>query len=151
MSRVLLQGHELLRLGARYWLGAPNSWDTTGHPQVLGHSIGEPVHPIFYRVHQTILPSSTNPDRNPDGSKDRPHISPSTGYYRSPENKNRNHHIQFKKNNNLWNKMIERTYHEVLNAIVNELLHPLLVVFTLYVRLYKQLHWTRLTSKRRSL
>jgi len=47
MSRVLLQGHELLRLGARYWLGAPNGWDTTGRLQVLGHSIGEPVHPIF--------------------------------------------------------------------------------------------------------
>jgi hypothetical protein len=28
MSRVLLQGHELLRLGARYWWGASNGWDT---------------------------------------------------------------------------------------------------------------------------
>jgi hypothetical protein len=44
---LLFQGHELLRLGARYWWGAPNGWDTTGRPQVLGHSIGEPVHPIF--------------------------------------------------------------------------------------------------------
>jgi hypothetical protein len=44
-----------------------------------------------------ILPSSTNPDRNPDGSKDRLHISPSTGYYRSSENFKKNHHIQFKK------------------------------------------------------
>jgi hypothetical protein len=25
----------------------------------------------------------------------------------------RNHHIQFKKNNNLRNKMVERTYHDV--------------------------------------
>jgi hypothetical protein len=47
MSCVLLQGHELLRLGARYWLGAPNGWDTTGRLQVLGSSVGEPVHPIF--------------------------------------------------------------------------------------------------------
>jgi hypothetical protein len=47
MSRVLLQGHKLLRLGARYWLGASNGWDTTGRPQVLGRSVGEPVHPIF--------------------------------------------------------------------------------------------------------
>jgi len=47
MSNVLLQGHELLRLGARYWLGAPNSWHTTGRPQVLGRSVGDPVHPIF--------------------------------------------------------------------------------------------------------
>jgi hypothetical protein len=69
-------------------------------------------------------PPSTNPDRNPDGSKDRPHISPSTGYYRSPENEKRNHHIQFNKNNNLQNKMVEQTYHKVLSAVVNELLHP---------------------------
>jgi hypothetical protein len=54
-----------------------------------------------------ILPPSTNPDRTSDGSKDHPHISPSTGYYRSPENEKRNHHIQFNKNNNLQNKMVE--------------------------------------------
>jgi hypothetical protein len=47
MSRVLLQGHKLLRLGARYWLGAPNGWDTMGRPQVLCRSVGEPVHQIF--------------------------------------------------------------------------------------------------------
>jgi hypothetical protein len=47
LSRVLLQDHELLRLGARYWLGAPNGWNTTGLPQVLGCSVGEPVNPIF--------------------------------------------------------------------------------------------------------
>jgi hypothetical protein len=34
-------------LGARYWLGAPNGWNTTGHSQVLGRSIGEPVNSIF--------------------------------------------------------------------------------------------------------
>jgi hypothetical protein len=28
-------------------LGAPNCWDTTGRPQVLDHSVGEPVHLIF--------------------------------------------------------------------------------------------------------
>jgi hypothetical protein len=43
--------------------------------------------------------------------------------------------FQFKKNNNLRNKMIERTYNEVLSAVVNELLHPLLAVFTPHVRL----------------
>jgi hypothetical protein len=47
MSRVLLQGHKLLRLGARYWLGAPNGWDTTGRQQGLGRSVGELVHLIF--------------------------------------------------------------------------------------------------------
>jgi hypothetical protein len=43
--------------------------------------------PDFYRVHQTIQPPSTNPNRILDGSKDRPHISPSTDYYRSLEKK----------------------------------------------------------------
>jgi len=54
-------------------------------------------------------------------------------------------------NNNLQNKMNERTYHEVLSTVVLELLHPLLAVFTPHMRLYKQLHWTWFTSKRRSL
>jgi hypothetical protein len=47
--------------------------------------------------------------------------------------------------------MIERTYHEVLRTVVHELLHLLLAVLTPHMCLYKQLHWTRLTSKRRSL
>jgi len=47
--------------------------------------------------------------------------------------------------------MIEWTYHEVLSTVVHELLHPFLAVLTPHVRLYKQLHWARLTSKRRSL
>ena len=47
LSRVLLQVHELLRLGARYWLGAPDGWSTTGRPQVVGRSVGEPVNLIF--------------------------------------------------------------------------------------------------------
>jgi hypothetical protein len=47
--------------------------------------------------------------------------------------------------------MIERTYHEVLSMVVHELLHPLLAVLTPHMRLYKQLHWTRLTSNRCSL
>jgi len=47
--------------------------------------------------------------------------------------------------------MIERTYHEVLSMVFHELLHPPLAVLILHVRFYKQLHWTRLSSKRRSL
>jgi len=31
--------------------------------------------------------------------------------------------------------MVEQTYHEVLSAILNELLHPLLAIFTPHVRL----------------
>jgi hypothetical protein len=53
--------------------------------------------------------------------------------------------------NNLQNKMNERTYHEVLSMVVHELLHPFLAVLTPHMRLYKQLHWTWFTSKRRSL
>jgi hypothetical protein len=47
--------------------------------------------------------------------------------------------------------MVERTYHKVLSAVVIELLHPFLAVLTPHVRLNKQLHWARLTSKRHSL
>jgi hypothetical protein len=48
-----------------------------------------------------------------------------------------NHHIQFNKNNNLQNKMVEQTYHKVFSTVVNELLRPLLAVLTLHVRLNK--------------
>jgi hypothetical protein len=47
--------------------------------------------------------------------------------------------------------MVEQTYQKVLSTVVNELLRPLLAVLTPHVRLNKQLHWARLTSKRRSL
>ena len=92
-----------------------------------------------------------------DGSKYCPRISPSTDYYRSPENKKKKsyHHIQYNKHNNLYNnlqnKMVEQTYHEMLSTVINELLRPLLAVLTPHVRLHKQLHRARLTSKRRSL
>jgi len=152
LSRVLLQGHELLRLGARNWLRAPNGWNTTGRPQVVGRSVGEPVNPIFigstwqsnlhpqirikFRMGQNIVPVS---------------LLPSTDYYKSPKIKKSNHHIQFNKHNNLESKMVEQTYHEMLSTVINELLRPLLTVLTPHVRLHKQLHRARLTSKRRSL
>jgi len=44
--------------------------------------------------------------------------------------------------------MNERTYHKVLSSVVHKLLHPLLAVLTPHMRLYKQLNWTRPTSKR---
>jgi len=47
--------------------------------------------------------------------------------------------------------MVEQTYHEVLSTVVNELLHPFLAVLTPHVRLHKQLHRARLTSKRCNL
>jgi len=36
--------------------------------------------------------------------------------------------------------MVEQTYHKMLSAVVNELLHPLLAVITPHMHLYKQLH-----------
>jgi hypothetical protein len=107
--------------------------------------------PYFYQVHLTIQPPSTNLDRIPDELKYHPRISPSTDHYRSLENKKSNHHIQFNKHNNLQNKMVEQTYHEMLSTIINELLRPFLAVLTPHVRLHKQLHQAWLTSKRRSL
>jgi hypothetical protein len=47
--------------------------------------------------------------------------------------------------------MVEQTYYKVLSTVVNELLRPLLGVLTPHVRLNKQLHWARHTSKKRSL
>ena len=38
--------------------------------------------------------------------------------------------------------MVERTYQEMVSAVVHELLHPLLVICTSHMRLYNQLHWT---------
>jgi hypothetical protein len=38
-------------------------------------------------------------------------------------------------NNNLQNKMNERTYHELLSTVVHELLHPLLAVLSPHMRL----------------
>jgi hypothetical protein len=34
--------------------------------------------------------------------------------------------------------MVEWTYHKVLSAVVDELLHPFLVVFTPHMRLHKK-------------
>jgi hypothetical protein len=75
------------------------------------------------------------------------------GLLKIPSVKKSSNAIQgaIQENNTLQNKMNERTYHEVLSMVVYELLHPLLAVLTPYMRLYKQLHWTRLKSKRRSL
>ena len=53
-------------------------------------------------------------------------------------------------NNNLRKKMVEQTYHNVLSAVVNKLLRPFLVVYTLHMHLHKKLHWAQLTSKSRS-
>jgi len=146
MSRVLFQGRNLLRLGARYWLGAPNSWDITGRPQVIGRSVGKPVHLIF-------IGSTRRSDLHPQIQ-----IGWRIALISLPQpdiidllRMKKNHHIQFNKNNNLRNKMVERIYHKVLSAVVNKLLHPLLAVFTPHVRLYKQLHWAWLKSKRHSL
>jgi hypothetical protein len=46
MDHMLLQGRELLRLGAQYQLRALNNWDTTGRSHVLSRGVGKSVHSI---------------------------------------------------------------------------------------------------------
>jgi hypothetical protein len=145
MSRVLLQGHELLRLGA------PNGWNTTGRPQVVGRSVGEPVNPIFIgstwraNLHPQIWIEFRKGQNTVPVSLSQPII---IGLLKI---KKSNHHIQFNKHNNLQNKMVEQTYHKMLGTVINELLCPLLAVLTPRMRLHTQLHRARLTSKKRSL
>jgi hypothetical protein len=97
MSRVLLQGHELLRLGAQYWLGAPNSWDTTSPPQVLDRSVGEPIHLIFI---ESTKRSYLHPQIQIEiwmGRKIVPISLPQPAIICLLKIRKRNHHIQFKK------------------------------------------------------
>jgi len=123
-----------------------------GHPQVLDRSVGEPVNPIFIRstrrsnLHPQIRIEFRMGQRIVPISLPQPTI---IGILKIK--KKSNHPIQFNKINNLQNKMVEQTYHKVLSTVVNELLRPLLAVLTPHVRLHKQLHHARLTSKRRSL
>jgi hypothetical protein len=147
----LLQGHELLRLGARYWLGAPNGWDTTGRLQVLGSSVGEPVHPIFIRStgRSNVHPQIRIKIRM--GRRIVPIYLPQPTIIGLLKMKNVIIIFNSIKKNNLQNKMVKQTYHKVLSTVINELLRPLLAVLTPHVHLNKQLHWARLTSKRRSL
>jgi hypothetical protein len=42
--------------------------------------------------------------------------------------------------------MVELTYNKMLSAVVDELLHPLLAIFTPHVGLHKKLYWAWLTS-----
>jgi hypothetical protein len=93
---------------------------------------------------------TTNLDRYLDGLKDRPCISPLTGYYMHPGKKNK--FIKFKEiitseKKNDW----EPTYHKVLSSVINELLHLFLAVITLYMRFNKKVHRAWLVSKNRSL
>jgi len=116
LSVLLFQGHELLRTGVRYWLGAPDGWDTTGRLQVLDRSVGEPVHLIFFGstkrsyLHPQIRIEIWMGWRIVLISLPQPTI---IGLLKIKIKRRRNHHIQFKKNNNLRNKMVERTYHDV--------------------------------------
>jgi hypothetical protein len=61
------------------------------------------------------------------------------GLLKIPSVKKSSNAIQdaIQENNNLQNKMNERTYHKVLSTVVHELLHPLLAVLTPHMRLYK--------------
>ena len=80
---LLFQGHKLLRLGVRYWWRSPNSWDTTGWSQAFGYSVGEPETWFLSGPPDdlTSIHKFRSKSRWVEGF---PHISPSTGYYRSP-------------------------------------------------------------------
>jgi hypothetical protein len=123
-----------------------------GRPQVLGRSVGEHINLIFIgstkqsNLHPQIQIEFRMDERIVPISLPQPTI---IGLLKIK--KKSNHHIQFNKNNNLQNKMVEQTYHEVLSTVVNELLRPPLTVLTPHVRLHKQIHRAWFTSKRRSL
>jgi hypothetical protein len=122
-----------------------------GRPQVFRCSVGELVDLIFFgstkrsHLHPQIWIEIRIGRRIVPISLPQPTIIGLLNFFL----KKSSYSIQ--ENNDLQNEMIERTYHEVLSKVVHELLHPLLAVLTPHMRLYKQLHWTRLTSKRRSL
>jgi hypothetical protein len=115
-------------------------------------SVGEPVDPIFIgstrrsHLHPQIWIEIWMSRQIVPISLPQPAI---IGLLKISSVKKSSNAIQ--ENNNLQNKMNERTYHEVLSTVVHELMHPLLAVLTPHMRLYKQLHWTQLTSKRCSL
>jgi hypothetical protein len=147
---MLLQGRELLRLGGPYRLQAPNVWDTTSHLQVsrgveefvhlisIGSTRWSYLHPqirIEIQVGRRIVPVSL----------------PQSAVICLLEIKKMKSSNLIQVNNNLQKKMVERTYHKVLSAVVNKLLHLFLAVFTLHVRLHKKLHWAWLMSKSCSL
>jgi len=94
---LFFQGHELLRLGARYWWRAPNGWDTTGRPQVFSRRVGELVDPIFVRstrwshLHPQIRIEIQMGRRIIPISLPQPAIIGLLNFFFS------NHHIQFKK------------------------------------------------------
>ena len=124
--------------------------------QVFSRSVGEPVDPVFIgstrrsRLHPQIWIEIWMGRRIVPISLPQSAI---IGLLKISSVKKSSNAIQdaIQEINNLQNKMNERTYHEVLSTVVHELLHPFLAVLTPHMRLYKQLHWTRLTSKRRSL
>jgi hypothetical protein len=103
--------------------------DTTGRSQVFGRSVGEPIDLIFVRstrrshLHPQIWIEIWMGRRIVPISLPQPTI---IGLLKILKKKS-SYWIQ--ENNNLQNKMIERTCHEVLSTVVHELLHPLLVVW----------------------
>jgi len=121
-----------------------------GRLQVFGRSVGEPIDPIcFGSTRRSYLHPQIQIEIRM-GRRIVPISLPQPAIIGLLKNKKKLAY-SIQENNNLRNKMIERTYHEVLSTVVHELFHPLLAILTSHVRLYKQLHWARLTSKRRSL
>jgi hypothetical protein len=89
-------------------LGIECEHSTVKALQVLDRNIRVSVHPISIKAHQTILPSTTNPDRYLDRSKDLSCISLWTDCHTYHEKKKPIHQIQG--NNNLRKKKIENQH-----------------------------------------
>ena len=150
MSRVLLQGHKLLRLGPWYRLELPlveTLWITRKFSAVVLKSsytqFFSGLPDDLASIHKSGLKSEWV-----EGSS--LYLSLNQLLYVSWKLKKKTSN-SIQENNNLRKKIVEQTYHKVLSVVVDELLHPFLAVFTPYVRLNKKLHWAWLTSKRRSL
>ena len=150
MSRVLLQGHKLLRLGPWYRLELPlveTLWITRKFSAVVLKSsytqFFSGLPDDLASIHKSGLKSEWV-----EGSS--LYLSLNQLLYVSWKLKKKTSN-SIQENNNLRKKIVEQTYHKVLSVVVDELLHLFLAVFTPYVRLNKKLHWARLTSKRRSL
>jgi hypothetical protein len=97
----------------------------------------------LYRVHQTILSSTTNLDCILDGLEDCPRISPSTGCYMYLEKKN-----QIQK---IITKLLKSNMPWILSSAIHELPHPFLTIIISHMYFYKKLHRSYLVSKNCSL
>jgi hypothetical protein len=105
-------------------LGAPNGWDTTGRLQIIGCSVGESVHLISIGSTKRFCLHPQIRIEIRVGRRIVPISLPQLAIICLLKNKKESSN-SIQENNNLQNKMVERTYHEVLSVVVDELLPPI--------------------------